>query len=99
MPKRVDKPQRAITETLRDLGCLVAITSDLGHGFTDLVVAIGKKLLLVEIKDGSQPPSRRKLTPDEAKFHSTWKDHVVILESIGDAIDLVNRIRSGKKDN
>jgi hypothetical protein len=27
----------------------------------------------LEVKDGKNPPSARKLTPDRSEFHGTWK--------------------------
>lgn len=94
MPKRVDANQKIIVETLRNLGCLVWITSDLGKGAPDLVVGIGNKhLKLIEIKDGSKPPSQRKLTLDEQRFHNNWKDHIKVISSIDEAIEFVNALR------
>jgi hypothetical protein len=63
-PRRIDANQPEIVKAFRQLGCEVAITSNLGHGFPDLIVGKPKrqKVVLVEVKDGSKPPSARKLT-------------------------------------
>ena len=56
-----------------------------GDGFPDGVVA--KNCLntyLIEVKDGDKPPSARKLTPDEARFHSEWQGVVYIIGSVED---------------
>ena len=75
------------------MGCSVWITSSCGQGAPDLVIAIGKRNLLIELKDGSKPPSQRKLTPAEAKFHDEWKGELYIINNEDEAIELVNRIR------
>ena len=90
---RVDANQPEIVKAFRDLGCTVAITSNVRDGFPDIVVGIHGINVLVEIKDGSKPPSKRKLTPDEQQWHDTWKGGVVIVESVEDVITLVNNLR------
>jgi hypothetical protein len=49
--------------------------------------------LLVEIKDGNKIPSKRKLTPDEQKWHDEWRGQKVIVESVEDVVALVNGIK------
>lgn len=93
MPKRTDANQKEIVEAMRRMGALVAVTSSLGQGFPDLVVGMGRILKLVELKDGSKPPSARRLTEDEAAFHARWGEHVLTLLSVEEAIDFVNRLR------
>jgi hypothetical protein len=41
--------------------------------------------ILVEIKDGDKPPSKRKLTKDEKEWHAEWTGQVTIWESIHQA--------------
>lgn len=95
MPKRVDRNQTEIVQILRDMGVSVAVTSDLGQGFPDLVLGICNRNYLVEVKDGSKPPSKRVLTPDERKFFNSWKGQVDIISCVNDAINFVNKIRKG----
>jgi Holliday junction resolvase len=83
---KTDDNQQEIVDVFRRIGCSVAITSGLGDGFPDLVVARRGKNLLVECKDGSKPPSKRKLTPDQIEFHATWRGIIVIVESIDGAL-------------
>ena len=71
---KVDANQAEIVSYLRDIpGCKVAITSMVGHGFPDIVVAWMGKNYMFEIKDSNQPLSKRKLTPAERKFHVQWE--------------------------
>jgi hypothetical protein len=91
-PRRIDANQPEIVEAFRQLGCEVAITSNLGHGFPDLIVGKPKrqKVVLVEVKDGSKPPSARKLTPDEQKFRDAWAGSYAVVETIPDVVNVVS---------
>lgn len=57
-------------------------------GITGYAVHVGANLL-VELKDGSKPPSAQRLTSDEAQFHSTWQGQVSIVNSPESARKLV----------
>ena len=71
---KVDANQAEIVRYLRDIpGCKVAITSMVANGFPDIVVGWMGRNYLFEIKDGAKPPSKRKLTPAERKFHKQWE--------------------------
>ena len=91
--KKVDDNQKEIVDTFEALGARVAITSSAGNGFPDLVVQYRNPLvrriqtMLVEIKDGSKPPSRRKLTPDQEKFHGKFVCYIV--ETVKDVYELL----------
>ena len=80
--KKVDANQNQIVKCLRKMGCKVHITSQVGYGFPDLVVGIADKVFLVEIKDGSKPPSQRHLTASERDFADDWGFAYVIIESL-----------------
>ena len=60
-----------------------------GKGCPDLLCGVRGTNLLVEIKDGQKVPSARKLTPDEAAWHQSWRGQVAIVESVDDALLLV----------
>lgn len=88
--KRTDANQTAIVSAFRKLGATVAITSALGRGFPDLVVGYRRRNFLVEIKDGTKPPSAQKLTPDEAAWHEKWRGQITIIRSVDDVLTLLN---------
>lgn len=88
--RKVDDNQKEIVEAFKKLGYSVAHTHIVGKGFPDIVVAKHKKTTLVEIKDGKKPLSKRKLTPDELKFHDSWQGDLKIIESVEDVIKFVN---------
>lgn len=87
-----DANQDDIVSGLRAIGATVAITHMLGDGFVDIVVGFRGFNYLLEIKDGSKPPSRRKLTPDEQTFHEGWNGQIDIVESVDDAYRAIGAI-------
>lgn len=90
MAKRVDANQREIVKTLRSLGGTVLILSEVGKGCPDICLGYRGKNYLIEIKDGSKPPSKQALTSDESKFHLAWKGQVCIINSIDNAVKFLN---------
>ena len=86
---KVDDNQAEIVAAFRDCGCSVAVTSAAGDGFPDIVVGLRGRNLLVEIKDGSKPPSERKLTPKQKKFHGEWKGQITVCESVDQVLQIV----------
>jgi len=83
--KRTDANQLEIVEKLRQIGAVVHPTHMVGNGFPDLVVGYCGTNYLFEVKDGNQPPSKRKLTPDEQIWHDRWKGQVAIVTCWEDA--------------
>ena len=84
---RTDANQSDIVHALRAVGASVAITSGAGNGLPDLLVGWMHETYLLEIKDSAKSASRKKLTPAEAQFVSTWKGRpVAIVETGADAL-------------
>ena len=87
---RKDANHTDIVGTFRACHCSVLDTASLGNGAPDLVVALNSKTtILIEIKDGTKPPSQRKLTDDEIKFKNNWKGGYRIVTSVDDVIQLL----------
>ena len=95
---RTDANQKAIVTALRRIGASVAVTSGIGNGFPDIVVGYRGRNYLIEIKDGDKPPSKRKLTPDEAAWHEAWRGEVMVVESVDDALAALNLIKVKAKN-
>ncbi len=87
---RVDANQPEIVKALRDIGATVLILSMVGQGSGDILVGYRDKNHYFEIKDGDKPPSKRRLTPMEVKFHENWKGQIDIILSIDEAIKAVS---------
>lgn len=91
MPKRVDANQVEIVTAFRQMGARVQVLSNVGKGFPDLLICVRGRLALVELKDGAKSASRRKLTPDEVRWHEEWQEApVFVIESIEEAVALLN---------
>ena len=88
---KIDANQPEIVAALQAIGASVAITSAVGKGFPDLVVGLRGRNWLLELKDGSLSPSRRKLTPDQIEFKAKWRGHWAVVSSAGEAIEVVSR--------
>ena len=81
---RTDDNQGAIVDALRAIGASVAITSQVGDGFPDLVVASFGEHFLMEVK----VPGGR-LTPAQVDFYRGWAGPVYIVETEAEAIAVV----------
>ena len=76
---RTDGNHGQIVEALRAAGCTVQSLAAIGDGTPDLLVGVGGRNLLVEVKDGSKSPSRRRLTDDERTWHAAWAGQVAVV--------------------
>jgi hypothetical protein len=65
---RRDDNETEIVKALRDAGAYVAYIDTP----CDLIVGYKQRTVLLEVKDGNKPPSARKLTENEQKFHDNW---------------------------
>lgn len=52
---------------------------------------------MIEIKDGSKPPSKRKLTPDEARFRGSWTGGYRIVEDLAGVEETVAVLQSWRR--
>ena len=86
---RIDGNQNQVVKELRQMGCSVAISSAIGKGFPDIVVGYNGRNYLLELKDPAQPPSARKLTPDEKVWHDKWRGSVHIILTAQEAMDMM----------
>jgi hypothetical protein len=80
---------------LRDAGFTVQPLHMVGSGCPDLIVGGSGVNVLLELKDGSKPPSARKLTPDEAEWHRDWKGQVCTVCSALEALEACQQLMGG----
>jgi hypothetical protein len=83
--KKIDANHNEVADYLRAIGWGVSTTAALGNGFPDLLVYRPGFAALVEVKDGSLPPSARKLTDHEEKFREKYTGPYVLALSGEDA--------------
>ena len=86
---RVDANQSEIANALRSAGASVHPTHMVADGFPDLAVGYRGANHLLEVKDGSKPPSKRKLTTPEQDFHAAWRGTVQIVNNVDEALAAV----------
>lgn len=86
---KVDANQSAIVEGLRAIGAAVQPLHSVGKGCPDLLVSFDGSNHLIEIKDGSKPPSARTLTPDQIRWHRSWKAPVHVVTDLDSAIAIL----------
>ncbi len=84
---KVDSNQKEVVAAFRKAGWYVLIISQLKN-CCDIIVSKGGRTVAVEIKDGTLPPSKQKLTPGEQKFSDEWKGEFAIITSVEDALAL-----------
>jgi len=90
-PKK-DRNHPEIVAALRAAGCGVCDLAAVGAGVPDLLVCLPTwphKSFLLEVKDGRKPPSARKLTPDQEKFHAAWRGEIAVVTSVAEALAAV----------
>jgi hypothetical protein len=82
---RRDANERAIIKAMEAEGAFVRQIND--EGRFDLLVWHKGQTLLMEVKDGSKPPSARRLSDAEQKFHDEWPgDNLHVVNSDAEAI-------------
>lgn len=87
---RTDANQSDVVTALRYYGATVQPTSMVGDGVPDLLVGVGGRTFLIEVKDGSKPSAARKLTPAQEKWFSEWRgEPVFVAESAAVAVAFV----------
>ena len=86
-PGRVDKNQQQIVSALRKLGCSVAITSDVGVGFPDLVIGLNGVNFMVELKSEGG-----KLRESQVKFHKKWQGQIATCWNLEEVLKVIGYV-------
>lgn len=89
---KIDANQPEIVKALRKIGCTVEVLSAVGKGCPDIIVGFRNINVFMEIKDGTKPKSARKLTPDQVVWHEKWQGLVYVVESVDDALKIINSL-------
>lgn len=90
--RRTDKNHLPLMEQIRQIpGAEVLSIHTIGRGAPDLILGFAKRNYLLEVKDPKQPPSKRRLTEDEEKFHKSWPGSVHVVETLADVLRIINQ--------
>lgn len=88
--RRADANQKEVTKALRKIGAAVTPIHVIGKGVADLLVSFRNQWFVLEVKDGTKPPSQRTLTQDEQDWIAEQKALVAIINSPEEAVRLVS---------
>jgi hypothetical protein len=83
---KVDANHASIVAALRKVGCEVVDLSRVGQGCADLLVRLGFRLKLLEVK---RPGG--KLNKAQQEWHRRWLPHVCVVETPEQAIEVMTR--------
>ena len=86
---RIDANQEQVVSALRAAGATVQSLAGVGVGVPDLLVGYQGKTLLLEVKDGKKPPSERRLTEDQVRWHGAWRGGAL---AVVDGVDATLRV-------
>ena len=90
---RTDANHADIIALLRKAGCSVLDMSRLGGGAPDIALGYGGLTMFAEIKDGSKPPSARKLTDAEQRWVDSWTGGCRLITNSEDALQAAQTLR------
>ena len=84
---KIDANHADIVDALRRVGASVVSLASVGNGVPDLLVGFNGRTCLLEIKDGSKPPSHQTLTKAQLDFISVWRgSSIAIVNSVDGAL-------------
>lgn len=83
---KIDANQKDIVRDLRRAGYAVRVTSGMGDGFPDIIVGVGGRNFLFEIKDPEKPFADRQLTKDQRQFFDDWYGQCDVIHDAESAI-------------
>lgn len=88
---KIDSNQKRIVEEIRKIGASVFSLAAVKKGFPDIIVGYRGNNYLFEIKDGSKPVSKRKLTPIQVVMHANWKGQVNVVTGSEEIIKIISK--------
>ena len=88
---KVDANHTDVVTALRSVGAGVQSLAMVGDGCPDLLVAFRGVWYLLEVKDGSKPPSHRKLTPADQMWLFRFDElaPVFVVSSVDEALEVI----------
>lgn len=91
---KIDGNHTDIVTALRSVGAGVQSLAGVGDGCPDLLVAFRGAWHVLEVKDGSKPPSKRTLTPAEEMWLMRFDElaPVFVVKSVDEALEVIGAI-------
>jgi len=86
---KVDDNQPEIVAALRKAGASVQHLHAVGQGCPDLAVGFRGENFLIEVKDGSKPPSARGLTDAQLRWKILWAGQYAIANNVQEALEII----------
>lgn len=83
---RTDGNHTEIQRVVETVGASWQSLAAVGHGCPDALVGWRGRNHVWEIKNPDQPPSKQKLTKDEAAWHERWGGQVEVIRTREDAL-------------
>ncbi len=92
---KVDANHGDVVQGLIDFGASVTSLAAVGNGCPDLLVGFKGCNVLLEIKDGSLPPSARKFKPKQKTWHAAWRGKAHVVNSLEEALYILKNVGRG----
>jgi Holliday junction resolvase len=89
---KIDGNHEEVVSALRKAGAVVQSLAAIGKGCPDILCAFRGNLFLLEVKDGSKPPSKQRLTTDQQQWHQAWGALVEIVNSPEQALRAIGAV-------
>jgi hypothetical protein len=91
---KIDGNHTDVVSVLRSVGAGVQSLASVGDGCPDLLVAFRGTWYVLEVKDGSLPPSRRTLTPAEQMWMLRFDEvaPVFVVNSADEALEVIGAV-------
>ena len=91
---KIDANHEAVVTALRAVGATVQSLAGVGKGVPDLLVGYQGQTLLMEVKDGFKPPSKRSLNEDQLRWHGKWNGGALaVVDSPDGALKMIGVIK------
>ena len=91
---KIDANHEQVVSALRGAGARVLSLAAVGGGVPDLLVGYRFRFFALEVKDGSLPPSKRRLTPDQEEWHREWAEYpIVVVNNPEEALRAIGAVR------
>ena len=86
---RVDRNQKELVRVIRDMGASVESLAPMGNGIPDLLVGLGDKIILIEVKS-----EKGRLNQAQVDWRDKWRGpEPYVIRSVDDAVMLINHLR------